>query len=113
MRCDQKQKTGERHVHPQTEIEEGNHNSGAGRRCRAPGTPKGKVEVSDDTKRWHVQFRYAGEPNSFRPEIDIEELEELQDIVEGGPDWGTLVDIVITYNFHKSAEERGVTAKLS
>lgn len=69
------------------------------------------TEQQSDRKRWHVEFRYADQ-NSLEAR-DIDELEELQDIVEGGPDWGTLIDIVITYNFHASAAERGKSAKLS
>lgn len=57
-------------------------------------------------KRWHVVATYAGKPFDHVQEIDVEELEELQDAVEGGPDWGTLRDIRITYNFHESAKDR-------
>lgn len=64
-----------------------------------------------EQKRWHIEFRYAS--GQELPPMDIEELEELQDIVEGGPDFGTLIDIVITYNFKQAAEERGKVARLS
>lgn len=47
-------------------------------------------------KRWTAQISYrSGHPINV---AQIEEIEELQDIVERGPDWNDLVKIVITYN---------------
>jgi hypothetical protein len=63
-----------------------------------------------EQKRWHVVATYAGKPFDFVLESDIEELEDLSDAIESGPDWGTLKDIRITYNFHESAAERRGTA---
>lgn len=63
-----------------------------------------KTNTSD--KRWHVLATYAATPFDHIQESDIDELEELQDLVEKWPDWGTLSDIRITYNFHDAAKER-------
>lgn len=45
-------------------------------------------------KRWHVEIEYgnAGE------QLDIEELEELHDLIERGPDWNLISFIKITLN---------------
>lgn len=64
-----------------------------------------------DERRWHVEFRYADGVD--HPAVDIEEISELQEIMEDGPDWGTLIDIVVTYNFKEAAADRGKTAKPS
>lgn len=57
-------------------------------------------------KRWHVVATYGGKPFDHVQEYDIEEMEELQDLIENGPDWGTLTDIRVTYNFREAAAER-------
>lgn len=57
-------------------------------------------------KRWHVVATYAGKPFDHVQEIDIDEINDLQELVEGWPDWGVLKDIRITYNFHEAAAER-------
>lgn len=48
--------------------------------------------------RWHVIIRYHSDYGFLDIERDIEELEELQEIVEGGPSWYAIKDIVITHN---------------
>lgn len=59
-----------------------------------------------EIRRWHVVATYAAKPFDHVQEFDIEEIDELQDLIEKGPDWGTISDIRITYNFHQSAAER-------
>ena len=51
-------------------------------------------------KRWKVVIRYYPE-NMEHQLIYIEELDELQDIVESGPDFRLISKIEITYNLNK------------
>lgn len=64
-----------------------------------------------DGKRWHVEFRFSA--GLEYPPIDIDEINELQDILEDSPDWGCLIDVVITYLPKEAAAERGKVGKLS
>lgn len=57
-------------------------------------------------KRWHAVATYSGKPFDHVQEYDIEEIEELQRLIESGPDWGTLKQITVTYNFQEAADER-------
>lgn len=43
--------------------------------------------------RWHVIIHYRTDTGSLDVEHDIEELDELQDIIERGPDWNTILCI--------------------
>jgi len=45
--------------------------------------------------RWSVEIIYRTESGENVVDYYIEELEELQDIVERGPDWNTIVTINI------------------
>ena len=56
--------------------------------------------------RWHAVVRYRSEqfPAGVDVPHDIEELEELQDIVERGPDWHTIENITITLQRKVSGE---------
>jgi len=45
--------------------------------------------------RWSVEIIYRTESGENVVDYYIEELEELQDIVERGPDWNTIVAINI------------------
>jgi len=46
--------------------------------------------------RWHATIYYRTEVGiPLNVEHDIEELEELQDIVERGPDWNTIIKIEV------------------
>lgn len=55
--------------------------------------------MTDKTeKRWKAVATYRSDAGPIDIEWDIEELEELQDLVERGPDWNCLVDIRITLN---------------
>ena len=49
-------------------------------------------------KRWTAVATYRTEAGPVDVVHEIEELAELQDLVERGPDWNTLVDIRITLN---------------
>jgi hypothetical protein len=51
-----------------------------------------------EEKRWIAVTTYRGEHEPISEEHRIEEIEELDKIVEGGPDWNALVDIVIRLN---------------
>lgn len=52
-------------------------------------------------KRWTVTVKTKQQGRKVRTDIvQIEELLELQKLIEAGPDWNTIISIVITYN-HK------------
>jgi len=62
----------------------------------------------EDDKRWKAVLTYRSQMTGLVPvEHKIEELEELQDIVERGPDWNALDSIVITL-LHRH-DDRGTT----
>ena len=48
------------------------------------------------TARWKATIWYNSETGPLDVEHGIEELEELHDIVERGPDWNTIDRITIT-----------------
>lgn len=51
------------------------------------------------TKRWEYQVLYRIDATtSFVKSDDIEELMDIHDIVEHGPDWATIEEIRIHYN---------------
>ena len=52
--------------------------------------------MSDDTKRWAVNIYYFSESGTFTTNVQIEELAELHDIIEAGPNWNTIAKIEIT-----------------
>lgn len=45
--------------------------------------------------RWHATVYYRSEEGSLDVEHDIEELEELQSLIERGPNWNTIVKIEV------------------
>jgi hypothetical protein len=47
-------------------------------------------------KRWHVVATYRAHCGPVPVDYEIEELEELQEIIEQGPDWNALIDVKIT-----------------
>lgn len=47
-------------------------------------------------QRWLATIYYRSETGGVDVDHDIEELEELHDIVERGPDWHTIDKIVVT-----------------
>lgn len=46
--------------------------------------------------RWHAIATYRGTAGPIEVVHDIEELEELQDLIERGPDWNALIEIKVT-----------------
>lgn len=46
--------------------------------------------------RWLATIYYRSETGGVDVDFDIEEIEELHDIVEAGPDWHTIDKIVVT-----------------
>lgn len=61
-----------------------------------------------DEKRWKAVLTYRSQATGLVPvEHEIEELEELHEIVERGPDWNALDSIVITLLRHH--DDRGTT----
>lgn len=49
-----------------------------------------------DTPRWAVAIVYQGDAGPIDVHHAVEELEEIADLVERGPDWNALVEIRIT-----------------
>ena len=45
--------------------------------------------------RWNVTIRYRTRNGFDVKSFAIEEISELDDIIESGPDWNTIVDIVV------------------
>lgn len=46
--------------------------------------------------RWHATIYYRSKTGTpLNVEYDIEELEELQDLIERGPDWNTILHIYV------------------
>lgn len=43
--------------------------------------------------RWHVKITYDTERGPLVVEHDVIELEDLHDVVELGPAWGSILDI--------------------
>lgn len=54
------------------------------------------TDDEDTLSRWHAVINYRTDSGVVDVHHDLEELEELQNLVERGPDWNTIVDIVIT-----------------
>ncbi|MBV8664649.1 MAG: hypothetical protein JO107_16290 [Hyphomicrobiales bacterium] len=46
--------------------------------------------------RWQARITYRSELGSIDVDHAIEELSELHDLVERGPDWNAIVEIKIT-----------------
>ncbi len=46
--------------------------------------------------RWHATIYYRSDDGGVDVEHDFEEIEELHDIVERGPDWNAIDKIVVT-----------------
>lgn len=57
--------------------------------------------TGNNGKRWSVTARYyeLGMVSSVVTKFEVDELEEIQDIIESGPDWNMLKSITIRYNF--------------
>lgn len=52
--------------------------------------------MSAQMKRWCAIATYRSESGSVDVTHEIEELEDLHDLIERGPDWNAIVDIRIT-----------------
>ena len=50
----------------------------------------------NEQSRWHATIYYRSETGGVDVDHDIEEIEDLHDIVERGPDWHAIDKIVIT-----------------
>jgi hypothetical protein len=48
--------------------------------------------------RWLARVTYRGELGPIEVDHHFEELKELHDLIERGPDWNTIEDIVIRLN---------------
>lgn len=51
--------------------------------------------AAEAPKRWNAVIHYRSEVGVVDVPHEIEELAELQDLVEHGPDWNTIADITI------------------
>ena len=54
------------------------------------------VHANDDTKRWKAVLSYTSPSGSSVQTVTFEEIAELHDIIERGPDWNELDQCVIT-----------------
>lgn len=54
--------------------------------------------------RWHATIYYRSETGGVDVDHDIEEIEELHDIVERGPDWNAIDKIVVTLSLTASED---------
>src|SRR5690606_35205814 len=54
------------------------------------------LEMSKD--RWHVEIDRAHDSGVVIERYSVEELDEIADIVEGGPDWNTIREIRVRLN---------------
>lgn len=71
----------------------------------APALEPGDIEQRVETPRWKAIIYYRSETTGLVDvEYGIEELEELQDIVERGPDWNSIDKIVIVLD-RKSSQD--------
>jgi hypothetical protein len=57
-------------------------------------TPEDEIEHL----RWLAVVTYRGEAGPIEVDHHFEELEELQALIERGPDWNTIISIVVTLN---------------
>jgi hypothetical protein len=53
-------------------------------------------------KRWVATIHYRSELGTIPVEHDVEELDEIYDLVEAGPDWNTIekIEIVLARVVH-------------
>jgi hypothetical protein len=56
----------------------------------------GPQRTTDPTHRWHAVVGYKTDGGVVDVHHDIDELEEIQMLVERGPDWNTVTEITIT-----------------
>lgn len=48
--------------------------------------------------RWIASIEYRSLSGVVDIDVPVEEIDELQDIIERGPDWNTIIRIVIRLN---------------
>jgi hypothetical protein len=63
--------------------------------------------------RWHVVAHYRTNNGLLDVHHDIEELAELHDLIEQGPNWYCLVRIEITRNYSVDDETMTVESSLT
>ena len=51
--------------------------------------------MSDGYKRWIMSITYRAENGPVVVDYDMDELSEVHDIVERGPNWNAIMDITI------------------
>jgi hypothetical protein len=51
-----------------------------------------------DHLRWIAVVTYRSESGPIEVDHHFEELEELSTLIERGPDWNTIISIVVTLN---------------
>lgn len=56
-------------------------------------------------KRWNVQRTYVVNGVGVTTMEQVEEIEEVHDLIEAGPDWNYLVEVKITLNRHSGTPE--------
>lgn len=56
-------------------------------------------------KRWKVSIPYRFDDGPRETVIFVEEIAELDDIIEHGPDWNAMVDCRITLNRRSYPED--------
>jgi hypothetical protein len=61
--------------------------------------------------RWHATIYYRTDDGFTDVEHDIEEIEELQDLVEHGPDWNCIDKIVV--ELARPSGDPGITVEQS
>lgn len=54
--------------------------------------------MTETSKRWKVIAVYRSENGPVDVEHFVEELEDIQEIIERGPDWNCLTSLSITLN---------------
>lgn len=54
-----------------------------------------RIGVSGPADRWMAEIRYIDRPSVT---VTFQELEDLDHIVEAGPDWNTIEEIKVTLN---------------
>jgi hypothetical protein len=65
-------------------------------------------DEAPDPLRWRALMTFSGDAGPYDVIHEFEELEELQDIVERGPDWHSILSIKIELarrNYHVTVEE--------
>jgi hypothetical protein len=58
--------------------------------------PSPEQEKSMEHLRWLIEIDYRTENGSVTVDHHVEELEELHDVVEHGPDWNTIEEIRVS-----------------